>query len=77
MVKWMGMLLIASSLFSLLLAGVIEANLASASGLTGNVIVNILRQQQVQLNFLDYLEALAFSYSIISLLMGVIFLFRT
>ena len=76
MVKLLGVILIISSLFTLLIGSIIELNYGTNTQITGNVISNILEQPSIQLDFYNYLEAIIFSYSIISLIMGVLFLFR-
>ncbi|MBI2558642.1 hypothetical protein HYW20_04935 [Candidatus Woesearchaeota archaeon] len=76
MVKLIGMLLIASGLLSLTAATWIDLEYGSGSQITGNVISNILSQPKVSIGFFDYAEAIAFSYSIVSFIMGVMFLTR-
>lgn len=76
MVKLIGMLLIVSSLLSLVGGAFIDLKYSGTTPITGNVISNILTQPEVDLSFFDYLEAVAFSYSIVSLIMGFVFLFR-
>ena len=76
MVKLIGIVLIISSVLSLLVGSIIESNYGASAQLTGNVISNIIEQPTVQLESYDYLEAFVFSYSIISLIIGAIFLFR-
>lgn len=76
MVKLIGILLIATSLLSLAAGSLVDWRYGSDFEITGNVISNIIEQPQVQLNFFDYFEAFAFSYSIFSFIMGFIFLAR-
>ena len=76
MVKLIGALLIITSLLSLFVGAFIDLRYGSSTQITGNVVANILTQPSVSLSFFDYLEAIAFSYSIISLIMGFVFLFR-
>lgn len=76
MVKIIGMLLIVSSLFALLAGAFIDANYVSANQVTGNLILNIVAQPTVNTGPAYYLEALAFSYSIISMIMGLVFVLR-
>ena len=76
MVKLIGVLLILSSLLSLMAGAFIDWRYGSNEEITGNVIVNIATQPEISLGFLDYIEAIAFSYSILSFIMGVVFLFR-
>ena len=76
MVKLIGILLIASSLLSLIAGAYMDAMYGSSPQITGNVVSNILNQPKIELGFADYFGAVAFSYSIISLIMGIVFLFR-
>ena len=76
MVKLIGALLIITSLLSLFAGAFIDLKDGSSTQVTGNVVVNILTQTSVSLGFFDYLEAITFSYSIISFIMGIMFLFR-
>lgn len=76
MAKLLGVLLIVSSLLSLVAGAFIDLKHGSATKITGNVISNIITQPSIPVNFFDYLAGIAFSYSIISLIIGLIFLFR-
>lgn len=76
MVKIIGLLLIVSSLLSLFGGFYIGSEYGSSTQITGNVVSNILMQPKIELGFFDYFEAVAFSYSIASFIMGFIFLFR-
>ena len=76
MVKLIGLLLIVSSLLSLTAGTFIDLKYGSTTKVTGNVISNIFTQPHVSVNFFDYLEGIVFSYSIVSLIIGVVFLFR-
>ena len=76
MVKLIGMLLIVSSLLSLAAGTFIDLRYGSSTQITGNVVSNILTQPQISLSFYDYLEGIVFSYSIISFIVGIVFLFR-
>ena len=76
MVKLIGLLLIASSVLSLLVGAYIEAKHATSVQITGNVVTNILVQPPIAMNFYDYLAGSAFSYSIVSLIIGFMLLFR-
>ena len=76
MVKLIGMLLILSSLLSLAAGAFIEWEYGSTTQITGNAVSNIINQPHIELKFADYFEAIAFSYSIVSFMMGFIFLFR-
>jgi len=71
-----GILLIASSILSMLAGALIDARYSSSAPVTGNVISNILSQPDVELGFGDYAAGVAVSYSIISLIIGVVFLAR-
>ena len=75
MVKLIGLLLIVSSLLSLIAGYYIDARYGNSQQITGNVVSNILTQPKIELGFADYFEGIAISYSIISLIMGIIFLF--
>jgi len=76
MVKIIGLLLIASGLLSLAAGTFLEIKYGNAPSITGNVISNIITQPNVHVNFVDYIEGTAFSYSIISMIVGAVFLFR-
>ena len=76
MVKLIGVLLIASSLLSLIAGAFIDLEYGTSEPITGNVVSNILTQPEVDIGLFDYLVATAFAYSILSLIMGVMFLFR-
>jgi len=76
MVKIIGMLLIASSLFAMFAGAFIDVKYVSASHITGNLISNIVSQPAVNTGNAYYLEALAFSYSILSMIMGLVFILR-
>ncbi|MBI2659241.1 hypothetical protein HYX05_04055 [Candidatus Woesearchaeota archaeon] len=76
MVKLIGLILIVSSLLSLIAGAYIDARYGSSPQITGNVVSNILTQPKTGLGFFDYFEGFALSYSIISLIMGIVFLFR-
>ena len=76
MVKIIGMILLLSSLLSLVAGIFIDLNYAKSTEVTGNVILDIIRQPSVEMGFLDYAEAIAFSYSIISMIVGFVFVFR-
>lgn len=74
MVKLIGVLLIASSIVSLLFGAYIDINYGKHSQVTGNVVLNILTQPAIPMLGYDYIAGIAFSYSILSLIMGVVFL---
>ena len=76
MVKMIGLLLIVSSLLSLVAGTFIDLKYGSTTKVTGNAISNIFAQPHVQANFFDYLEGIIFSYSVVSSMMGFVFLFR-
>lgn len=76
MVKLIGALLIVTSLLSLMAGAFVGWKYGSSHQITGNIISSIMEKPQVPLNFFDYFEAFAFSYSIASLIMGFVFLFR-
>ena len=75
MVKMIGVILIGSSAVSLIAGAFIVGNYGSTAQVTGSVISNIAAQQQISMGFSDYLAGSAFSYSIVSFVMGVVFLF--
>lgn len=76
MVKLIGILLISINLLSFIGGAWIDLKYSASSQITGNAALNILTQAQVSADFFSYLAAFAFSFSIISLIMGFIFLFR-
>ena len=76
MVKLLGLVLIASSIISLFAGAVIGLRFSSPSQISGNVITNIITQPKVDMGVFDYIEAIVFSYSIISMIMGIMFLVR-
>jgi len=73
MVKLIGILLILSSLLAILMGAFLDAKHVSGAQVTGNLISNIVAQPAVNTGPAYYLEALAFSYSIISLIIGLVF----
>ena len=77
MVKLIGILLIATGLLSLIVGTLINSEYSSGKAqVTGNAVSNILAQPKVEFGFYGYIEGALFSYSIISFIMGAIFLFR-
>ena len=76
MVKLIGVFLIVTGLLSLAAGAFVDWKFGSTPEVTGNVISSIMQQPKVPLNFFDYFEAFAFSYSIFSLIMGIMFLAR-
>src|SRR3989344_5881813 len=76
MVKLIGVLLIVSSLLSIISWTYVDARYGNSPQIAGNVVSTILTQPKIELGFADYFEGIALSYSIISLIMGIVFLFR-
>lgn len=76
MIKSLGIVLVLSSIISLIAAGMMDSRNVSDAQITGNVISDIIMQPSVKMSAFNYLEGAAFSYSIVSLIMGVVFLFR-
>ena len=76
MVKLLGMLLIASSILALIAGAFLDARYVSASSVAGNLVSNIVEQPKINNGPAYYLEGIIFSYSIISLIMGLMFIFR-
>lgn len=76
MVKLIGMILIASSLLLMIATTFIDLNYRNNEHITGDVVSTILEQPDVPVGFFDYAEGIVYSFSIISLMMGVVFLFR-
>ena len=76
MVKLIGLILVMSSLFALIAGAFIDAKYVSASPPTGDIITNVLNQPAISTGPAYYAEAIAYSYSIISMVMGLIFLLR-
>ncbi len=74
MAKLLGLLFIASSIFSLFAGAFIDFRFGTNNEITGNLISNVIAQPDIGMNFYDYTQAIIFSYSIISLIMGIIFL---
>ena len=70
MTKSIGILLVISSIAALLAGAFIEMNYGAAAEITGRAIA------PANTGNFGYLEAAIFSYSIISLIMGIVFLFR-
>lgn len=70
MTKSIGILLFISSIAALFAGAFIEMNYGATAEVTGRVVASSNTG-----NF-GYLEAAVFSYSIISLIMGVVFLLR-
>ena len=76
MVKLIGMLLIATSILLLFASIFIGMKYGSNVELTGNVVSNIIQQPEVNLGFFDYLQAITLSYSVLSFIVGIVFLVR-
>ena len=76
MVKLIGMLLIATSILSLFASIFIDMKYGSNVQATGSVISDIIQQPGVNLGFFDYLQAIALSYSVLSFIIGTVFLVR-
>lgn len=76
MVKLIGMLLILSSLLAMIAGAFIGSKYGSNAQITGNVMSDMITHSDVELGFPDYASAIAFSYSIFSLIMGIMFLAR-
>jgi len=76
MAKLIGLILVLSSLISLVAGTVIDIRYSSPAPITGSVISNIVSQPEINLSFVEYVEAAMFSYSITSLIMGLMFIFR-
>ena len=76
MVKIIGAILILSGIFSLILGAYIGLEYTSNQKITGDVLLNIIKQPEISLNFYDYMAALVISYSIFSIIVGCVFLFR-
>lgn len=62
MVKRLGLILIMSSILALIVGAYIDSKYLSAAKITGNVY--------------DYFAGFIFSYSIVSFIVGAVFLFR-
>ena len=76
MVKIIGIILIASSILALIFGAIVDINYGSHSQISGNVVNNIIAQPSIPMWSYDYVSGLAMAYSIISLIAGIIFLFR-
>ncbi len=76
MTKLLGITLILSSIIALLAGSIVGQANSEKPQITGNLLFNIMEQPGVSMGFFDYLQAVVFSYSIISLIMGLVFLIR-
>ena len=74
MVKLIGMLLIATSLLSLIIGISVSYKYSATPSVTGNVVSDT-KNTKTGTTF-EYLEAIILSFSILSLIMGIMFLFR-
>ncbi len=70
----MGIVLIASSLLSLIAGAMIDLKYGNQNSITGNILSKE-PPRQTGISFEKYAEGLFFSYSILSLIMGFVFLF--
>ena len=70
MTKSIGALLIISGIAALFAGAFIEMNYGATAEITGRVV------SVANTGHFSYLEATLFSYSIISFMMGIVFLFR-
>ena len=76
MSKIIGIILILSGLISLFAGIFIDSRYTQDIGVTGNFVLNIIKQPQAEMNLFDYAEAIALSYSAISMIIGFVFLLR-
>jgi hypothetical protein len=76
MVKLIGILLILNSLLGLMAGAFIDSKFGTDAQITGNAVSDIINHSYVELGFPDYASGIAFSYSIFSLVMGIMFLAR-
>ena len=74
MSKIIGIILILSGLISLFAGIFIDSRYTQDIGVTGNFVLNIIKQPQAEMNLFDYAEAIALSYSAISMIIGFVFL---
>lgn len=75
MVKLIGIVLIVTSIMSLMAGAFIDYRHEVSAGITGSAISNT-EQLKASSSMIKYLEATFLSYSILSLIMGLMFLFR-
>lgn len=71
MAKYIGILLVMSGIIALFTGAFIDFNYGATDEITGRVVAN-----NTVAGTFGYLEAVILSYCIISLFMGLIFLFR-
>ena len=76
MVKTIGAILIATSLLAFVFGVFIDSAYGSQAQFTGSVISNIMTQPNTAMNLFDFIAGIAFSYSIVSFIMGIMFLMR-
>ena len=76
MTKMLGIVLVISSVLALALGTLMNESYSNDSQITGNLITNIIEQPSVSMGFFGYAQAISFSYSIMSLVMGLVFLLR-
>lgn len=76
MAKLIGMILIVSSVLIIIAGAFIGAKYGNNAKISGNAVSDILAQPKADLGFFDYIGAFALSYSIVSFIMGMFFLFR-
>ena len=76
MTKMLGIVLVISSVLALALGTLMGNSYANDSQITGNLITNIIEQPSVSMGFFGYMQAISFAYSIMSLIMGLVFLLR-
>ena len=76
MVKLIGLLLIVSSLLALAVGTFIDIKYSTTTQITGNVITDIITPPHIEINFADYIAGFVFSYSIVSFIMGVVYLLK-
>ena len=71
MAKYIGILLVISGIIALFTGAFIDFNYGATAEITGRAVANAGATDTF-----DYLEAAIVSYSIISFMMGIVFLFR-
>ena len=75
MVKLIGLFLIAASIVSLMAGAFMDYKFSGSSDITGNAVSNTENVKTNTTSF-EYIEATVLSFSILSLIMGLMFLFR-
>ena len=75
MVKLIGLFLIAASIVSLIAGAFMDYKYSGSLDITGNAISNP-ENIKTNTNSFQYIEAVVLSFSILSLIMGLMFLFR-